>query len=104
MPIMDGFEATRRIRKLERKGTLVGRLAIVALTANVSEECRTSCFDAGADHFLEVERVYREVYGLRDLAGLRQEREGRAKVEDWSLLSGLWVEDGLGVVKRVCFG
>jgi CheY-like chemotaxis protein len=53
MPIMDGFEATRRIRKLERKGTLVGRLAIVALTANVSEECRTSCFDAGADHFLE---------------------------------------------------
>lgn len=53
MPVMDGFEATRRIRKLERKGTLSGRLAIVALTANVSDECRTSCAEAGADHFLE---------------------------------------------------
>ena len=53
MPVMDGFEATKRIRKLERKGTFDGRLPIVALTANVSEECRASCFEAGADHFLE---------------------------------------------------
>ena len=53
MPVMDGFEATRRIRHAERTGTLDGRLAVLALTANVSEDCRTSCHQAGADHFLE---------------------------------------------------
>lgn len=66
--------------------------------------CGRGSFLGKASGHGQVERAYREVYGLRDLAGLRQEREGRAKVEDWSLLSGLWVEEGLGVVKRVCFG
>jgi CheY-like chemotaxis protein len=53
MPVMDGFEATRRIRHAERTGKLKGKLTVLALTANVSEDCRTSCQQAGADHFLE---------------------------------------------------
>ena len=49
MPIMDGFEATREIRRLESPGT---RLPIVALTANTSNEDRERCLDSGMDDML----------------------------------------------------
>jgi len=52
MPILDGFAATRRIRDLERAGTLYGHLPIIALTANVSTESEDQCRIAGMDHFL----------------------------------------------------
>ena len=50
MPIMDGFEATRRIRKLEteRGATPV---PIVALTAHAFSEERQRCLNAGCSHF-----------------------------------------------------
>jgi len=47
MPVMDGFEATRRIRVLQRAHT-----PIVALTAGVLEGDRQRCLDAGMDGFL----------------------------------------------------
>ena len=47
MPIMDGIEATRQIRSLD-----INQPFIVALTANVSEENRKSCIDAGMNDFL----------------------------------------------------
>jgi CheY-like chemotaxis protein len=53
MPVMDGFEATEKVRKAEKEGIIKGRLPIIALTANVSDDCRKSCVEAGADHFLE---------------------------------------------------
>ena len=51
MPVMDGFEATRRIRALEagRGGT---RVPIVALTAGAFSEDRERCIEAGMDDFL----------------------------------------------------
>lgn len=52
MPVMNGFECTRRIRELEKNGVLHGHLPIIALTANVSAESRQECASAGADHFL----------------------------------------------------
>jgi CheY-like chemotaxis protein/HPt (histidine-containing phosphotransfer) domain-containing protein len=59
MPIMDGFDATSRIRDIERAlGGLRGdeksraRTPIVALTAHALAEVRDRCLEAGMDDFL----------------------------------------------------
>jgi PAS domain S-box-containing protein len=49
MPIMDGLEATRRIREA---GEDVADLPIVALTAHASESDRGECLAAGMDGYL----------------------------------------------------
>jgi CheY-like chemotaxis protein/HPt (histidine-containing phosphotransfer) domain-containing protein len=51
MPVMDGFEATRRIRHWEHE-TGHPRLAIVALTAGAFEKDRHLCMEAGMDDFM----------------------------------------------------
>lgn len=53
MPVMDGFEATRQIRRHEQASrTGDKRTPIVALTANVSDVHRQQCVDVGMDDFL----------------------------------------------------
>ena len=54
MPIMDGFEATRQIRSLEKeRGTSTAKSAnIVALTGLASTRDRDKAFDAGVNMFL----------------------------------------------------
>ncbi|MFT6258417.1 MAG: signal transduction histidine kinase/CheY-like chemotaxis protein [Rickettsiales bacterium] len=55
MPIMDGFEATRKIRKIEKgnsKNKALDPTTIIALTANVAEKDRRKCFKSGMDEFL----------------------------------------------------
>lgn len=51
MPVMDGYAATRAIRRWETENGLPRR-AIVALTADAFEEDRRRCLDAGMDDFL----------------------------------------------------
>jgi CheY-like chemotaxis protein len=51
MPVMDGFEATRRIRAMELEMGLP-RIPIVALTASAFEEDRQKCLACGMDDFL----------------------------------------------------
>ncbi|PSW20595.1 hybrid sensor histidine kinase/response regulator [Photobacterium sanctipauli] len=48
MPVLDGFEATQAIRKLENGDE---HIPIVALTANVVKEEKDKCFAAGMDDF-----------------------------------------------------
>jgi len=51
MPRMDGLEATRRIRALERQRNGF-HIPVVALTANAMDSDRQRCLEAGMDAFL----------------------------------------------------
>jgi two-component system sensor histidine kinase/response regulator len=50
MPVMDGFEATRRIRENERDGEV--HIPIVATTADALEGDRDRCLEAGMDGYI----------------------------------------------------
>ncbi|MEM7405021.1 MAG: response regulator [Pseudomonadota bacterium] len=49
MPVMDGFEATRQIRALDGP---VGRIPIIAMTANTMTGDRELCLEAGMDDYV----------------------------------------------------
>jgi len=56
MPVMDGYTATREIRKWEQMNQLQGfdmpRNVIVALTGNATGEDKNRCLDSGMDDYL----------------------------------------------------
>ncbi|USD63740.1 response regulator [Vibrio sp. SCSIO 43140] len=51
MPVMDGFEATEKIRQLETK-LRIARTPIIALTASVVDDDIQKCFDSGMDDYV----------------------------------------------------
>jgi len=66
MPVMDGLEATRRIRAGEQSAG-GAHIPIVALTAHAMENERQICFEAGMDDYLskpftklDIERIVRK--------------------------------------------
>lgn len=52
MPIMDGLEATVKIRELESKNKIEKRTPIIALTANTMDNDRDKCISYGMDEFM----------------------------------------------------
>jgi signal transduction histidine kinase/CheY-like chemotaxis protein len=72
MPEMDGFDATRTVRRRERGGK---RLVIIAMTANVMAGDREACLAAGMDDHLgkpikpaELEKMLRKWLSKRSVA------------------------------------
>lgn len=58
MPVMDGYDATREIRRREDGGP---RTPIIAVTANASPEDRTHCEDVGMDDYLAKPLSHRQL-------------------------------------------
>ncbi len=84
MPEMDGFEATRAIRKLEAEGLLSGRrgpVPIVALTANALKGDRERCLEAGMNDNLskplQPEKLFETIRGLLKGAGAAKVTAGQ---------------------------
>ena len=68
MPEMDGLEATRRIREIERnepEHSPEGHIPIIAMTANAMTGDRERCIDAGMDSYIskpvKPEVLYQEI-------------------------------------------
>ncbi|WP_159521235.1 response regulator [Sunxiuqinia indica] len=52
MPVMDGLEATVKIRELENEMKVDSRTPIIALTANTMDNDREKCISYGMDDFM----------------------------------------------------
>ena len=77
MPIMDGLEATERIRASEKRS---GRhVAIVAMTANAFEEDRERCRRAGMDGYIAKPVSYKSIE--MEIARVMAAQEKAEKVE-----------------------
>lgn len=61
MPIMDGLEATRRIRAIEAANPRRGRIPILAWTANKVGADKGACLEAGMDDYLSKPHTRQEL-------------------------------------------
>jgi len=52
MPVMDGLEATIKIREIELNNATEKRTPIIALTANTMDNDRDKCISYGMDEFM----------------------------------------------------
>ncbi len=52
MPVMDGLEATLKIREYEQKANVVDRTPIIAVTANTMDNDREKCLSYGMNEFM----------------------------------------------------
>lgn len=95
MPIMDGFETTRRIRESELSLRL-GRIPIIAMTANAVEGDRNKCLAAGMDDYIskpfELARLDQLIQAWTKL---------RAWEIDWSVVHALAAKTNASVVQRL---
>ncbi|MDQ1266798.1 MAG: two-component system, chemotaxis family, sensor kinase Cph1 [Bacteroidota bacterium] len=49
MPKLDGIEATKRIRKIEKEKNIANPVKIIGITAHVVNDSRETCIEAGMD-------------------------------------------------------
>jgi two-component system sensor histidine kinase/response regulator len=95
MPVMDGYEATRKIR--EREAAIGQHTPIIAMTANALDSDKEKCFASGMDDFLA------KPFQATDLSEkLRRwvKIEARGAV-DWAVLHDLAAKTNATVVSRL---
>ncbi len=65
MPVMDGFEAARKIREMNESGK-IAKIPVIALTANALAGDKEKCLEAGMEDYLtkpyEIEDFLEKVY------------------------------------------
>lgn len=94
MPVMDGFEATQRIRERE---TVSGRhIPIIAMTANATEDDRRRCLSVGMDDFIAKPFKSAELF---DKIERWLGREGAGL--DWQVLEELGRQTNSQVVNKL---
>ncbi|WP_057831132.1 SpoIIE family protein phosphatase [Colwellia sp. TT2012] len=112
MPIMDGFEATRRIKKLSGEGTLA---PLIFITSMDSEQAFIDSVEAGGDSILVrpfTPRVFKakikSIQRISDLVdqvkGLQLEQQNDAELAE-KMMSGViearnFALDKIGVIKK----
>ena len=68
MPEMDGYEATRQIRRLEN--TQLSRIPILAMTANAFEEDKQEALEAGMNGYIAKPINIKELFAaLKEVLG-----------------------------------
>jgi PAS domain S-box-containing protein len=96
MPILNGFQATKRIREMELMATADGdkpaRMPILALTAHALADIRDECFAVGMDDFLvkpfddeQIIAAFRRWIGPLERAGIERKivvANGSKPIED----------------------
>jgi len=74
MPVMDGYEATWEIRKLETHHSTtqpLNHLPIIAMTAHAIKGCREICLEAGMDDYIAKPLKKKELFAMVDKWGKR---------------------------------
>jgi len=69
MPVMDGYEATREIRKLETHDSttqLLNHIPIIAMTAHATKGVRERCLEAGMDDYIAKPLRRKELLAMVD--------------------------------------
>ena len=69
MPVMDGLEATRRWRAVERADAAGRRVPILGLTANAMQSDRDACLEAGMDDYLSKPLSSEKLFDALERAG-----------------------------------
>jgi len=52
MPVLNGFDATRALREIEKANPQLRRLRVIAMTANAMTGDRERCLEAGMDDYI----------------------------------------------------
>ena len=101
MPVMDGMEATREIRKLYSKGLLVKNPYIIAITAFALKGDREKCLEAGMNNYIS-KPVYKKDVIDTLKAALKNEKPGVSKSNLNSNQTNKYPLDAESAFKKLC--
>ncbi|KAB2579736.1 Histidine protein kinase NIK1 [Lasiodiplodia theobromae] len=83
MPVMDGLTCVREIRRLEREGSINGRIKVIAITANARVEQVNTAMQAGMDDVVSKPfRVAELISSIERLVDAKEPRVETVEVEE----------------------